>query len=577
MNSIVDYLNTQGKASDFSSRAKLATENGIQNYTGTVEQNTSLLGKLQNFQGMTGGNISGTPIPAETIGTPTPLIKLPEKTQVNTPTINVTSPNGTVSDQNGTASVAPPSEKTQFQQLSERFSSLGNTLATKGDVETQLQNETQLAQKTEQATKDYNTYNQAKLGLQQQIERISTQSGITKEQAQQQVSEITQRGNANLANLAVIAQSSQGLEDAARQTIKDKLEAQFQPIQDQIDYLTKFAQFNANDLTESEKIALQEKADKKKTDYSLVSGTADALNQALLQNKAPASIYSAIDRVVQDYTSGKITASEAQAKMYQASGSYGVDAYKQAQLSSLNADIAKKNAETKALSNPTITNPEAGKYTGALGVILGSSKLTKDQKQSVINSINSGEDPLAVIKNQAKDIMGQTTATKLTSYETARDTLTDLTSQLQTFYANGGSTDIFKGNFEKVYNKLGLVKDPKLLDLATQIQGNIQVYRNAISGTAYSEQEGRDIASIFPGINKTQGLNEAILSARDRLFNATIDSMYRSVLGKTYDEAKNTQTASDPLGLGITSERKSDPLGILTSTSNSLTTNPLGI
>lgn len=45
--SIVDYLNSQGQASDYSSRAKLAQSKGIANYTGTAEQNTSLLNMLK--------------------------------------------------------------------------------------------------------------------------------------------------------------------------------------------------------------------------------------------------------------------------------------------------------------------------------------------------------------------------------------------------------------------------------------------------------------------------------------------------------------------------------------------------
>ncbi len=44
--SIVDYLSSTGKPSDFASRASLAASKGIQNYTGTVEQNTQLLGML---------------------------------------------------------------------------------------------------------------------------------------------------------------------------------------------------------------------------------------------------------------------------------------------------------------------------------------------------------------------------------------------------------------------------------------------------------------------------------------------------------------------------------------------------
>lgn len=46
-NSIVDYLNSQGKASDFATRKTLAESNGISGYSGTAEQNISLLNKLR--------------------------------------------------------------------------------------------------------------------------------------------------------------------------------------------------------------------------------------------------------------------------------------------------------------------------------------------------------------------------------------------------------------------------------------------------------------------------------------------------------------------------------------------------
>lgn len=195
-----------------------------------------------------------------------------------------------------------------------------------------------------------------------------------------------------------------------------------------------------------------------------------------------------------------------------------------------NAKLGSNGIDSVGSSNPAVKQ--------ALDTILGSNKFTAGQKADVTKAINTGQDPIAVIKNQAKDIMGQTQATTLGKYEVAQATLSDLGQQLQAFYDAGGSTNLISGNFEEVYNKLGEVNDPKLVNLATQIQGNLQVYRNAISGTAYSEQEGKDIQSIFPGINKTQDLNKAILSARNTLFQSTIDSTYRTVLGSAYDQLK---------------------------------------
>lgn len=63
--SIVDYLNSQGQASDFATRAQLASSLGIQNYSGTAAQNTQLLNTLQSQSGATGA--SGNTSPSYTI------------------------------------------------------------------------------------------------------------------------------------------------------------------------------------------------------------------------------------------------------------------------------------------------------------------------------------------------------------------------------------------------------------------------------------------------------------------------------------------------------------------------------
>ena len=60
--SIVDYLNLAGQPSDFSSRAKLAQQYGIPNYTGTAAQNTQLLNLLRSGStpsGTSAGTASG--------------------------------------------------------------------------------------------------------------------------------------------------------------------------------------------------------------------------------------------------------------------------------------------------------------------------------------------------------------------------------------------------------------------------------------------------------------------------------------------------------------------------------------
>ena len=203
------------------------------------------------------------------------------------------------------------------------------------------------------------------------------------------------------------------------------------------------------------------------------------------------------------------------------------------------ANIRKINNEITANGLPGVTNPDnAARYAGAISIVTGSKAMTKDQKASFIAAVNSGADPSVVLKNQAKTIMGNDQEKKLSDYETILEQTKTIQSLLQEYYAANGKTDIFKGNFEKVNNLLGQVQDPKLVNIASQIQLSLQAYRNAISGTAYSDQEGQDIASIFPGINKTEGLNNAIMKARLKYSEDYIDTQYRNVLGSAYDVVK---------------------------------------
>jgi len=60
INSIVDWMKSQGMNSSFTNRAKLAEQYGIGNYQGTAEQNTQLLNNLRNQNN--NSNISSKPI-----------------------------------------------------------------------------------------------------------------------------------------------------------------------------------------------------------------------------------------------------------------------------------------------------------------------------------------------------------------------------------------------------------------------------------------------------------------------------------------------------------------------------------
>lgn len=68
--SIVDYLGSTGQDSSFSTRLKLAQENGIANYTGTAQQNTELLSKLRQKEIQTIQSVQTPTTPQITPTTP---------------------------------------------------------------------------------------------------------------------------------------------------------------------------------------------------------------------------------------------------------------------------------------------------------------------------------------------------------------------------------------------------------------------------------------------------------------------------------------------------------------------------
>lgn len=259
---------------------------------------------------------------------PIPVPSTPVPTPIQTPISTI--PTGTSVDANGYATVTPPApaqDKSLYDKAIEKYGGLGDVLATKAAETAKLQESNQLAEKTQKAASSYNTYNTAKVNLAQQLERMQTAEANTSGGVgggyTSSIRKFEREGNANLANLAIQAQADQGLLTAAEKTIKDKIDAQFEPIKEQIDYYAKFIQLNQNNLTDKEKFQLEQQATTKKTELAGITKTADDLHQSLLKNDAPPSVYSALDRITNDYISGRITAQDAQSKMYQAAGQYG--------------------------------------------------------------------------------------------------------------------------------------------------------------------------------------------------------------------------------------------------------------
>jgi len=438
-----------------------------------------------------------SPINSTTLSSAKPLNLPPQNNSTIKITPTVAPPNGTTVGTDGIASVNPPPqsnaatvEKTAYQKVLEKIGLANDTLATKGSVTTQLQNDNQLADKTLKATQDYNNYKAASLALSQRLEQMRTASGGLTGSRNTELAATEREGNANLANLAIIANSSQGLLSAAQQNIKDKLDAQFQPVQDQIDYLTKFAQLNQNDLSESDKFKLDQRAQQKKTDLSNITRTADDLHQNLLQNNAPQSVYSAVDKISNDYVNGKITAEQAQSNMYQAAGQYGIDKTKQLQQQKLQADIAVANAQDAAVNPDTLQGMiNVYRSTGVLPTFgMGSKSPLRAQFYAALGSNNG----IVTDANTNKAVRaGLTTAYKtqqnqLAANQTAIGTLDQQLGLVQKYSDQVNRSNSPLVNKYLLASKSGIFGDPDTAALNNIVKTASYEFAKILSGSAAS-------------------------------------------------------------------------------------------
>lgn len=115
--------------------------------------------------------------------------------------------------------------------------------------------------------------------------------------------------------------------------------------------------------------------------------------------------------------------------------------------------------------------------------------------------------------------------------------LLDIKDDFKDYVARNGDTNIFDGTTEKIFGKVGTVRDPELRKLATKLATAIQGYRRSMSGVAFSVPESKEYKAIFPNIDKRFRYNEAVVDALTETFVGDLDFTLGSVMGPgTYSE-----------------------------------------
>ena len=457
------------------------------NVTATPNANTT---SAQMSSAMSAGWTPTTTIPATSVGNTQPI------SNTSTPTIpsitpTVSHPAGTTLDANGNAVLPTTSNNDSLNTLL----GLNQTLGTEGTVEAGLETTLGTDAKLQQATDDYNAYQKANVDQTNQLESMRTRGGEGVTAGDEEMLAYQHASDAHISNLAYQATVSQGAYDNAEKILTDKLDTQFKPLQAQFDNLSKLYP----DLVKP----LQDAADSVKT-------FADNLNKQFVQNQAPVSVVSSIDKIVNDFTAGKITAQDAISKMTQASGQYGVDkkitsdiAYQQSEINKNNILAAQSNGSdtvsildgnNNPINVPTGVAPYVSTSHSGINYFDGSNlEGTATEKKALIDQATKAGLKVIVNKNSVLD---------LTNIKDANSKL----DTINTFFADIAQPDALTRDLGGAgLTQLGILAqtDPKAA--VSQSVGII----------------GLDILKAISGVQGFRGNQTAIQQVQDHLPKAT--------------------------------------------------------
>jgi hypothetical protein len=132
------------------------------------------------------------------------------------------------------------------------YTGLNDQLGNQNNVRTDLNSQFGVDTKQQNYIDAFNQYNSKKVSYDQQIEKLYNTPGMTKEQADTQAAGLQRANNADLANLAVVTQAAQGNYTTALDIVQRKMDAQFKPIQEQIDNYKAIVQSPNSNLTASQ-------------------------------------------------------------------------------------------------------------------------------------------------------------------------------------------------------------------------------------------------------------------------------------------------------------------------------------
>lgn len=203
----------------------------------------------------------------------------------------------TFSDGTTNVPLTPENQRTGFaQQLKDLFAKQGTKAARTNEIQQEegVQAKQDAVRKLEnQALALDNSFNKRTMSL-------LGEGGMTREQAAPQLAELQRMQNSQKADLAIQHQVAQGDYESAFRIAQAKVDAEFEPLQSQLDSLKQQIDLFQNDMTESEKVKAQQAFQEKQSALDF------ARQKELLRYKASIDAASGLGGAVSSLTQSVI-------------------------------------------------------------------------------------------------------------------------------------------------------------------------------------------------------------------------------------------------------------------------------
>ena len=219
------------------------------------------------------------------------------------------------------------------------------------------------------------------------------------------------------------------------------------------------------------------------------------------------------------------------------------NAISQAQLRALSSSgISGSGSSGSGIGNTAFNSSSA--LQTAINLISTNNNLKDGTKQDIEAKLTnpgiSAYDKFSIIQQSLRSTLNSDSAATLLAKTNLIDNMEYLRSALNDYYEAGGTTNLLTGNINKIEKKLGRATNTNFAGPATVLLEQIVNYRKALTGVAFGEKEGADIADLFPKMTNSKALNNQIFDARINYLTNQVANEYGTLLGKDgrqiYDE-----------------------------------------